>query len=894
MSEPKEIKLSIFEPLNEYFQLLCLACPTADFVTGCNGNKDLMKLLTNECDSKGKTDKPYEISENFLQALEQFAVNLKTADKPLSKITIKGTLYKDFIAAFEEYKSKFPDTKTKSINDITLGELTGYDVNEIAKIIENKVNNDAECKKVKFSLSNKISLNPDVPTTYLDKLKVFLDISGVDVNAKLMEFVKERFNGWLTESFDTIYGSSNKYFTNVFLKEIYECGSFPNCYVNPCQKKLMENYFEIIGSGNNIVNWKSFWGNADSSDWGTLLKNKSPGGPSPYVNYRLNVIVVNRYAKVDGSKTSYPLAKTLKDKSRTEFDENIAKIAFAFPDNVRNDFNKLLISGNPGFTSSYSSKSYSYAGTKCSTYKIPDLKNTLDFFSREILNASRGKRIEDKWVPDVPDVEPYSDSDADQTPYLIEELDSYIVNYKDTWAADLSGRLWKRTKEKDGSFSKWTEYTDSDLESDVKLVREGADETCGHLCIFDDSSKCNKFFEDMMKGFSYSMDQLAVEINSAKFVRSYQKLKDNIVNVNPVFVIGTLRMFQFQKYTKLNDDGTKTIKIESFTRWWNRVGKELKLDVKGDDVYTKGMPLDKFPGVHKQDGLLPNPPANLELFFKLLISYINNNEYVLNPQSKELVNRLPFTTVDRNLSEPQPEFFILNGEQVRNPAYDKETDENSVESLGNLMEEMKKNSSPWNPVDMGSYENRSNLVTLLGMMVGVTQGGNIRLGKAHPFSTGYGYSSFAGGSGSVDFSNFIDADSSEQAKVLKALKPCSQSALKTFLDGVKSLEEHGKKLDVNNKYYIDLVRGLNELANSENQVYADLKLLADYVFVIGHLKEKTIDDKVVAETMNDAVEEYKRSSNILAHKADSASSLLMNVFDKSLGSSSYYSKLGGR
>ena len=397
----------------------------------------------------------------------------------------------------------------------------------------------------------------------------------------------------------------------------------------------------------------------------------------------------------------------------------------------------------------------------------------------------------------------------------------------------------------------------------------------------------------MMKGNSYTTDDLAKTINSGDFVRSYQKLKENIVKVNPVFIIGTLRMFQFQKYTQLNDNGTKTIKIESFTRWWNRVGKELKLNVSGTDVWGATGTATQFPGVHTQPGLLPNPPANLELFFKLLISYINNNEYVLNPQSRELVNKLPFTTVDGNVNEKQPKFFrFKDGTTARNPGYVEESEKADSESLGNLMMEMKKNANPWNPVNMGLPENRMNLNTLLGLMVGITNGGNLRLGRAPAYSTGFGYTSGMVG-GSYGLNDIISiTNEAERRKMVETLKPCSRSAVTTYLTGVEALKNKGKELD--SKYKSELTKNITDLMNYENEVYAQLNLLAKYVKVINVLDDKTIENNIVEETMSNAVEQYEKKSLVLSNKADNTTSMLMSLFDKNVGPSNYYSNLGGR
>ena len=102
------------------------------------------------------------------------------------------------------------------------------------------------------------------------------------------------------------------------------------------------------------------------------------------------------------------------------------------------------------------------------------------------------------------------------------------------------------------------------------------------------------------------MKELGKLINDPTFITNYNALKENIINVNPIFVIGTLRLFSFEKWSKLNDDGSKTVKVESFTRWWNRMGNKLNVDSKNTSTNT---------GFVKP----PNPPQNLELFLKLLV-----------------------------------------------------------------------------------------------------------------------------------------------------------------------------------------------------------------------------------------------------------------------------------
>ena len=54
------------------------------------------------------------------------------------------------------------------------------------------------------------------------------------------------------------------------------------------------------------------------------------------------------------------------------------------------------------------------------------------------------------------------------------------------------------------------------------------------------------FFDQMMKKQAYSMEQLAEIINNKDFVTNYNALKNNIIKVNPIFVLGTLKIFDFE------------------------------------------------------------------------------------------------------------------------------------------------------------------------------------------------------------------------------------------------------------------------------------------------------------------------------------------------------------
>ena len=91
----QEIKLSIFDPLNEYFQILCIKC---NYKKEYINNQDLINLLTNKCDKDNKDndnkDNNNNISKHFLDALEQFAKNLKVVTyRRIEKIEAGNRLF---------------------------------------------------------------------------------------------------------------------------------------------------------------------------------------------------------------------------------------------------------------------------------------------------------------------------------------------------------------------------------------------------------------------------------------------------------------------------------------------------------------------------------------------------------------------------------------------------------------------------------------------------------------------------------------------------------------------------------------------------------------------------------------------------------------------------------
>jgi len=684
--------------------------------------------------------------------------------------------------------------------------------NRLKEIFKNVKVNESFTENVIAQVSNSINLNGfnmkesigedsnGKNTTYQNILESVFDESISDQSIT----AEEIFEKWFAQSFDT-YAPAEKYFEDNIKDKLKS--------IDKLEMKLLEDFFEVKITG-----------------------EKKPVSIEQYM-------------------------KEMKQGARlnVKMENNEPKLLRLLPSNVINAFEEYMTSpnprgepifyGEPGCYDDYKLKMSS--SSKKEEYKVSYSKAVLDWFEAEARGVVNKGTKEDE-VIDSEDKEQYSDSSGDfKFPGSFEN----VVNYKDNWRANLDGKLWKKNAE-----GKFVEYTDEQLLADEASFKS-TDGNCGSLCIFSDPVECGKFFERMMKRDTYSMSELSDIINNKNFVTNYNQLKENIVKVNPLFIVGTLRMFGFDKYTELKDDGSKVVRMESFTRWWNR-HKDKILGLTGTQ-HKNSPPFN------------PEPPANLELFFKLLILYINNNEFVLNPQTKQLTTT---KSVSVKKIHPFKELKDSAGNYVPNPNYEKEmaiyegrvsSSSSRPESLSNLVDIMRKNSQMGSRnVSMGQPENRLNLNTLLGLMVGITNGGHIRLGRLSQFATGKGYL-YGGGDDML---------------------PCSKNATDIYDMGVKALIKKGKSLSKSEQE--EIKKELNHLNELEQLVYRKLDTMARYIKVINVMNDEAKNSDVTNDMMAKVVNEYESTTNKLATKSDSTISMLLKkLFDEKNTPKSFYSKL---
>jgi hypothetical protein len=797
MSEKKTETLEIFEPLKTYFNILC-----ENNCFNYDDCKELINVLTTvDCQTKdgGK------LTKNFTNALSTFAFRLRSIDLPIGVYTIKNRL-KEIFKKYNPLEDDFVENVVNDVsgatnlNDFKMDDF--YDDTDLEKTYE-KILTDVF--NVSKDADSKDADSKDADSKDADSK----DADSKDADSKDADSI---FEIWFDKVFDS-YIFAEKYF-EIFIDKKLEL-------LDSCEKKLLNEFFEVKLAGSKTrMTVDEYIKNKDE------LLEKKP---------RLNVIM-------DGDKP---------------------KLFKLFPSNVINALETYITSGpdhtHPLFyVSGECYKEYKLKMTSTPTekeeFKVSNPKAVLDWFKAEARGVSN-RGVKEEEVLDSEDEIEYSDDSGN---FKFPGSFDNVVNYKDNWRADMTGKLWKKDDK-----GKFVEYTDKELEEDAKSF-QSSDGHCGRLCIFSNPDECGKFFERMMKRDSLSMEELSGIINNKDFVRDYNKLKENIIEVNPLFVVGTLRMFGFDKYTELRDDGTKVVRIESFTRWWNR-HKDKLLTLEGTK-HTNNPPFD------------PEPPANLELFFKLLILYINNNEFVLNPQTKQLTTS---KTVSVKKIRPFEMLKDSSGIYKPNPNYDKElaiyegrassssSSSSRPESLSSLVDIMRKNSQFGSrTISMGHPENRLNLSTLLGLMIGITNGGHIRLGRESQFSTGKGY--LFGGS--------------------DEMLPCFKNATEIYDMGVKALEKKGKSLSEKEKN--EITNELSQLSQLEQTVYKKLNTMARYVKVINVMNDEAKNSNVTNDLMAEVVNEYESSSNKLAVKSDSIISMLLKkLFDEKNAQKSNYSKL---
>lgn len=476
-----------------------------------------------------------------------------------------------------------------------------------------------------------------------------------------------------------------------------------------------------------------------------------------------NTIDINTYIK---DKNSHPNVRL-----NIKVDGNMAKIAGLFPKSVQKAFNDYLINKentNPHFGLK--------GGDGESSDEYEPSTETLRRFSNWIRNIKRNLRETNFYSKEIKKDE-YKSSENYVPDFKIE-------NFQDEWKIDLDGNLYKKQGDK------YVKYTET--ESDAKKFGK-SDGDCKNLSYFSDSTKCGEFFEQMIKG--NKIDKLNEIINdNDNFKNNLNNLKTNLNKVNPLFIIGTLKLFGFQKYTTINANGEKHIKVESFDNWWAR---------------------------QKQSG---EPPSNMKEFFQLLIYFINNNEFVLNPTNKTLINKkqIPQKPAEKPLSYEDLEKLLKN---------------------------------KYRPTSIGISNSGSSLSPLLNLLIGMTHGGKFVFAR-----NGNYYGGLVGGGDE------------------KAPLECSTRVTKLYEKAMAKLGNKGP----NDVFKNELQTKITALTALEHQVYDDLTILAklsQFADVIGNNKmDKNEMEKEIEKQIKLAEEEYKKSSNRL----DNRYNVLMSALYKTL------------
>lgn len=990
-----EFKLEIFEPLDNYFRFLYeINGNSYNNVEGSKYLSDIKNFITDDCDANANLKTGNNVSNNFKLALKNFAYQLREYDSPISHITLKGP----FKILVEKAIREMDNSNTMNENDIE----------KLIKIIINHIDNTNDVNG-KFDLDKRVTDNE--VETYKDSLIAHLEKFLKDKDKLKSEVVDYITDNWLQKVF-IMYKNSIQKFKSLLNYIISEANAKRK--IAKYQFDLLNKYFSVKTDGNNYSISKVF-GNGDN-DWGMIKQSVSSG------NNMSNPI------NIRGGRLNVNVNK----------DKKMAEICELFPEELKNTFNDYLLSARLKTDKIYIAKD------KCWIPETKNVANVMDYMKSTLLSASK-KPENQMYEKDTEDTEEYTDEDDNKHPlsYYKEKINDPANN--DKWRMDTEGNIYK--KDDKGRYVKYN--TEEKAKEDMEDFKNG--KNCGNLCIYKDPAKCQEFFELLLKNKGKTFEPNVIEafVKDKNFITNFEALKENIVNVNPVYVLGTLRAFGFEKWSSLGPNG-KEVKVESFTRWWKRTGKDLtgvdadykrkkaadavkglestieqlrvklrndnlndnereeiekiieemkKLDEKAkelkdekdddaveanynylyygvaaaavaaatyygisslynyfnpadmkDAVLAIAPPIEKLaiasPSVvvpmnttlsnistpiiqqvtksiptltqiigsvpttyptpspfggadpntpHKlfnADGTEyePSPPQKLELFLKLLVDFINNNKFVLNPVTKQLVNspQIKTSIYPKEINEALYNMETIdvidkNGKplKIKNGSYispEKRRRESS-ESLASALETSRK-INQFKPHhitlrDMGYLGVMGSVFdVLLETIYDLNPNQNIMNVPGLSFT---GYSGpITGGSktlkskkmigGEPDINNVLDeinkGNSAEAIKMINQIPgSCTSNALLTYNNINGTLKKHGKQLgdDLNN----EIAKNLSKLYESEKTLSRDLNILAKFAIILNAIPEEIAEDKILRHRAQEIIDDYnKRSSGV--------------------------------
>lgn len=849
--------LKIFENLNEYFKVLDLSCSNLDADT-CN-TEILNTLVTNKCVG-GTTISNNNINKEFDDAVMSFAENLKQYDAAMSSVTIRGQLLELLFVTAKEQIFDIVKKSDPSITDYTKINLKNYTSTDVSDknqldMIFNFLN---KCKDT--SNSEKFSNVFNDKTFFSRSTDCFKSLVGKkdldNIEAKLIEM----FNVWLYCMFESPYTNKEKY--NEFLVELVT--NYPN--INQVHLKLLTTYFTIKDENSKDLNWIDVFNecliyrekNIQGKDLNDLLES------SLFKDSRLNVTVVNRDTK-----------KTTKDYAGKNL---TAQIVFTLPKNIRSKFNTYLLTNTR--EKKYSSLKSNFFKDDC---KFKLNKKQIDQIAELLEN---GTESDIDYIDEVePDESPVRSNDEDdEEKYSFDDMNSMIDH--DQWRLDINGKLIK--KDKNGNFKP---YTDNENNEDQEAFKQNTDGTCNHLCIFSDKKNCEEFFQLMLEKKQYGFEKLKklIQDKDKNFIPSLNKLKTNINQVNPRYVIGTLRAFAFEKYHDIDSNGNRYIKIESYANWWNRNKCSIGVRISGKSGSGEsgsGEPGSGEPGSGESgsaDVYEENP--NLKLFLKLLVSFINNNKFILNPLTNAYCSENNF---DVNTTT---EYFTVQGpngteKKYRNLSYGLDNS-TTTKYTGPEWRDIFKNSKESPKMSFIQKPNEMiSIIDLLTYNVFAGLGGKInydqfkrsyRSHEKYPFHTG-GSNSYTK---PKPLSKIVmtNENSKELEDYILELPEKSRDIFLAYSKIMLALKAKNLKLD--NGYKKKIYEAFDSLVINELELHNTLLTLGNYIKLNNVVEDDNEDKELVEEEVENKVKDFESKQQTVQKRYNKSHLLLSSLDDTS-------------
>ena len=363
----------------------------------------------------------------------------------------------------------------------------------------------------------------------------------------------------------------------------------------------------------------------------------------------------------------------------------------------------------------------------------------------------------------------------------------------------------------------YTKIDDKETELNEAFVLDSMKDQkkCLNTYAFDQTDTCIKFLTGVMENDLSSVKSL---INDKYFALNIHNLSSNIDKVDPIIVFNVLKTFGFKKISILDLSGEKMNIVENYERWKNRIEKT-------DSSLANSL----------------NTSSNLKMFLQLLITYINKNETILNP-NRTLKNKPALK--DYTEEEIIPARLRSKGLRIAKPRSSTMSNNTWEKLLNDMNKTYGKFYKGFNPGDLSKIPH------------GLTSGTMIPFLESLVNKNMYTYFGKGGFTGKLDesFESLeVDGDSvqinHEYAKTINTLWKRLKEKLKKYNKSL-SEEEEGK-----------INKEIAMIDQLESQLYETMTKLQKYSALLQIFDNKNTDSNLSLDKIGSLTKKYNNYSN---------------------------------